>query len=258
MAQVGQFSLALAFIVALYSIVASLIGIQTRNDKLIASGRNAAIANCFAVSAAIFTLAYLFITNDFTVAYVAAHSSIDLPLHFKISSVWGGQEGSLLFWGWLLTVYSALCVFQNRNKHRSMMPYVTAVLMGTSLFFTAMHLFVVNPFKLGGVQLAGRRAPPVSSGGWRRPESAVAGHVDGDPSAYALYGAGRFRHPLCFLHCGIDHQATRRYLDPHHPAMDDDRLGNSSPSASCWAANGPITNWDGADSGPGIRWKMRH
>ena len=83
------------------------------------------------------------------------HSSIDLPLHFKISSVWGGQEGSLLFWAWILTVYSALVIIQNRNKHRAMMPYVTAVLTGTSLFFTAMHLFVANPFKLGGIQMPG-------------------------------------------------------------------------------------------------------
>jgi len=155
MAQVGQFALALAFIVTLYSIVASVIGIRNRNDKLIASGRNAAIANCAAISTAVAVLGYLFVTNDFSVAYIAGHSSIDLPLHFKISSIWGGQEGSLLFWGWILTVYAALCIFQNRKKHLSMMPYVTAILMGTSLFFTAMHLFVVNPFKLGGVQLPG-------------------------------------------------------------------------------------------------------
>ena len=155
MAQLGQFSLAIAFIVAIYAIVASLIGIRAHNEKLITSGRNAAICNCIAISTAIFTLGYLFLTNDFSVAYVAAHSSIDLPLHFKISSVWGGQEGSLLFWSWILTVYSALVIVQNRNKHRAMMPYVTSVLMGTSLFFTAMHLFVVNPFKLGGIQMPG-------------------------------------------------------------------------------------------------------
>jgi len=153
MAQLGQFALAIAFIVAIYTIVASLIGIRTRNDKLIASGRNAAICNTIAISTAIFSLGYLFLTNDFSVAYVAAHSSIDLPLHFKISSVWGGQEGSLLFWSWILTVYSALVIFQNRNKHRSMMPYVTSVLTATSLFFTAMHLFVVNPFKVGAIQM---------------------------------------------------------------------------------------------------------
>jgi cytochrome c-type biogenesis protein CcmF len=155
MAQLGQFALAISFIVAIYAIVASLVGIRARNDKLIASGRNAAICNCIAISTAIFALGYLFLTNDFSVAYVAAHSSIDLPLHFKISSVWGGQEGSLLFWSWILTVYSALVILQNRNKHRSMMPYVTSVLMGTSLFFTAMHLFVANPFRLGGIQMPG-------------------------------------------------------------------------------------------------------
>jgi len=155
MAQLGQFALAIAFIVAIYAIVASLIGIRSRNDKLIASGRNAAICNFIAISTAIFSLGYLFLTDDFSVAYVAAHSSVDLPLHFKISSVWGGQEGSLLFWGWILTVYSALVIVQNRNKHRSMMPYVTSVLTATSLFFTAMHLFVVNPFKIGAIQMPG-------------------------------------------------------------------------------------------------------
>jgi len=155
MAQFGQFALAIAFIVAIYAIVASVIGIRSRNDKLIASGRNAAICNCIAISTAIFSLGYLFLTDDFSVAYVAAHSSIDLPLHFKISSVWGGQEGSLLFWSWILTVYSALVIFQNRDKHRSMMPYVTSVLTATSLFFTAMHLFVVNPFKIGAIQMPG-------------------------------------------------------------------------------------------------------
>jgi cytochrome c-type biogenesis protein CcmF len=151
-AQIGQFALALAFVVTIYAIAASLIGIRARNDKLIVSGRNAAFGAFASLSVAIGSLGYLFLTNDFSVAYIAAHSSVDLPLHFKISSIWGGQEGSLLFWGWLLSIYTALVVFQNRRKHTAMMPYVTAVLMGTSLFFTSLHLFVVNPFKLSGIQ----------------------------------------------------------------------------------------------------------
>ncbi len=146
MAQTGQFALALAFIVTIYSIVASLLGIRLKNDKLIASGRNAAVGAFVCVTAAILALGYLFIVSDFSVNYVAEHSNRDLPLYFKISAIWGGQEGSLLFWGWLLTVYSALVIAQNWRKHTAMMPYVTAVLMGTSLFFTAMHVFVVNPF----------------------------------------------------------------------------------------------------------------
>jgi len=152
MAQVGQFALALAFVVTVYSIAASLIGIRLKNDKLIASGRNAAVATFVCITLSIAALGYLFVVSDFSVAYIAGHSNRDLPVYFKIASIWGGQEGSLLFWGWLLTLYSALVVIQNWRKHSSMMPYVTAVLMTTSLFFTAMHLFVVNPFTLTGVQ----------------------------------------------------------------------------------------------------------
>jgi cytochrome c-type biogenesis protein CcmF len=151
-AQIGQFALTLAFVVTIYAIVASLIGIRSQNDKLIASGRNAAIGTFAALTIAIGSLVFLILTDDFSVAYVAAHSSLDLPLHFKISALWGGQEGSLMFWGWLLSVYATLCVYQNRRRHMAMMPYVTAVLMGTSLFFTGLHLFVANPFTLGGVQ----------------------------------------------------------------------------------------------------------
>jgi cytochrome c-type biogenesis protein CcmF len=166
MAQLGQFALALAFVVTAYSIVASLIGIRVKNDKLIASGRNAAIGTFVCITTAITCLAYLFIVSDFSITYVAEHSNRDLPVYFKISALWGGQEGSLLFWGWLLTVYSALVLIQNRRKHTAMMPYVTAVLMGTSIFFTMMHLFVVNPFaQVVALQADGTRMPLVPADG---------------------------------------------------------------------------------------------
>src|SRR3989304_4259547 len=127
MAQLGQFALALGFAVTVYSIVSSLIGIRLKHDKLIASGRNAALGTCVCVTTAMACLTYLFISSDFSINYVAQHSNRDLPLYFKISSIWGGQEGSLLFWGWLLTVYTALVLAVNWRKHTSMMPYVTAV-----------------------------------------------------------------------------------------------------------------------------------
>src|SRR5580765_6917568 len=168
MGQVGQFALALAFVVTIYSIAASLLGIRIKNDKLIASGRNAAVAVFVLISTAIGTLAYLFLSSDYSYAYVAEHSNRDLPNYFKISSIWGGQEGSLLFWGWLLTIYTALVVIQNRKRHMSMMPYVTSVLMGTSLFFTSMHLFVANPFQMNaakiGTQVVGLFTPADGQG----------------------------------------------------------------------------------------------
>src|SRR3989441_1310933 len=146
MAQIGQFALALAWVVTAYSIVASLLGIRLKHDKLIASGRNAALGTTVCITIAIACLGYLFAVSDFSIKYIAAHSNRDLPVYFKISSIWGGQEGSLLFWGWLLTIYAALVTIQNWRKHSAMTPYVTGVLMTTSLFFTSMHLFAANPF----------------------------------------------------------------------------------------------------------------
>jgi cytochrome c-type biogenesis protein CcmF len=145
-AQIGQFALALAWVVTAYSVVASLLGIRLKNDNLIASGRNAALGVFASITTAIVCLGYLFAISDFSIKYIASHSNRDLPIYFKVSSIWGGQEGSLLFWGWLLTLYTALVIFQNWRKHSSIMPYVTAVLMTTSLFFTTLHLFAVNPF----------------------------------------------------------------------------------------------------------------
>jgi cytochrome c-type biogenesis protein CcmF len=145
-AQIGQFALALAWVVTAYSVLSSLLGIRLKNDKLIASGRNAALGTAASITTAIVCLGYLFAVSDFSIKYIAAHSNRDLPIYFKVSSIWGGQEGSLLFWGWLLTVYTALVTIQNWRKHSAMMPYVTAVLMATSLFFTTLLLFAVNPF----------------------------------------------------------------------------------------------------------------
>src|ERR1044072_2567323 len=140
-AKIGPFALARAWVVAAYSVVASLIGIRLKHDKLIASGRNAALGVAVCVTTAFVCLGYLFAVSDFSIKYIAAHSNRDLPIYFKMSSIWGGQEGSLLFWGWLLVVYTSLVTIQNWRKHSAMMPYVTAVLMTTSLFLTSMHLF---------------------------------------------------------------------------------------------------------------------
>src|SRR5436190_23162795 len=111
-AQLGQFALALAWVVTAYSVIASLLGIRLKHDKLIASGRNAAIGAAICVTTSIACLGYLFAVSDFSIKYIASHSNRDLPIYFKLSSIWGGQEGSLLFWGWLLSVYTSLVVVQ--------------------------------------------------------------------------------------------------------------------------------------------------
>jgi cytochrome c-type biogenesis protein CcmF len=65
----------------------------------------------------------------FRLSYVAGHSSISMPRIYKFTAWWGGQEGSLLLWTWILSCYAAFAVYSNRKKFRDMMPYVTATLM---------------------------------------------------------------------------------------------------------------------------------
>jgi cytochrome c-type biogenesis protein CcmF len=72
---------------------------------------------------------------------------------YKFTAWWGGQEGSLLLWSWLLATYSAVVVFMNRRKFGDMMPWVTSVLMATETFFLMLIAFVLSPF---GVLEAGR------------------------------------------------------------------------------------------------------
>src|SRR5215471_3808912 len=90
-------------------------------------------------------LVYSLIAGDFRLAYVAEHSNRTMPSIYKFTAWWGGQEGSLLLWSWLLATYSCVVVFQNRRKFRDMMPYVTAILMTVETFFLTLISFPEAP-----------------------------------------------------------------------------------------------------------------
>ena len=88
-----------------------------------------------------------FLTNDFSLQYVAAYSNIDLDTFYKISSFWGGQKGSLLFWTLLLTTYMMVVHVQNRKQNVRLVPIALAVMMVITLFFLVLLNFSTNPFE---------------------------------------------------------------------------------------------------------------
>ncbi|MFB3825196.1 MAG: heme lyase CcmF/NrfE family subunit [Bryobacteraceae bacterium] len=148
MENLGSLAVLLAFSIAVYAVIGSVLGRLKRKPLLVMSAERAVYAMWFLVSAASFILVFALITGDFRMAYVAAHSNRAMPLLYKVAAWWGGQEGSLLFWSWLLATYSAVVVFTNRRRHRQIMPWVTAVLMTVQAFFLLMNNFVVNPFRV--------------------------------------------------------------------------------------------------------------
>jgi len=144
----GSYALLLAFAFAAYAIVGGIGAIITRRPLLIKSARNAGFAVCALVWMGMASLVYLFFTNNFAVAYVAQHSNRDLPAFYKVSAVWSGQEGSLLFWSFLLSIYVFSVLFAYRGKHPELMPYVGVVVAGVQIFFLTLNVFVENPFQV--------------------------------------------------------------------------------------------------------------
>jgi cytochrome c-type biogenesis protein CcmF len=144
----GSYALLLAFALAIYAVVGGIAAIITRRPLLIKSARNAGFALCVLIWLGMASLLYLFLTNNFAIAYVAEHSSRDLPTFFKFSAIWSGQEGSLLFWSFLLSIYVFSVLFAYRGKHPELMPYVGVVLAGVQGFFLILNNFVASPFKI--------------------------------------------------------------------------------------------------------------
>jgi len=152
----GSFSLLLAFLAAVYAIGAGIAGIVTRKTLLTKSARNAGMAVFVLVTLAVACLEYYFFTDNFSMAYVAAHSNRALPFYYKFAALWAGQEGSLLLWTWLLSTYAFFALFVNRNKHPELMPYVGVVLAGVQTFFLTLNNFVASPFAvLAGADSSG-------------------------------------------------------------------------------------------------------
>ena len=143
----GSFALLLALVCAAYAFVGGIAAIRTRHPLLVKSTRQAGMATCCLIFLATFSLEYLFFSDNFSVAYVVSHSNRDLSTFYKIAALWSGQEGSLLFWSFLLSIYVFSVLVAYRNKNGELMPYVGVVLAGVQIFFLTLNNFVASPFK---------------------------------------------------------------------------------------------------------------
>src|SRR5690348_18173725 len=108
------------------------------------------MAVCVLVALAVATLEYFLQTDNFSLAYVAAHSNTALPWYYKLAALWSGQEGSLLWWTFLLSIYVFFALFLNRKRHPELMPYVGVILAGVQIFFLTLNNFIESPFRILG------------------------------------------------------------------------------------------------------------
>jgi cytochrome c-type biogenesis protein CcmF len=159
MENLGALSLILAFCFSLYAIFGSVVGKWKQRPFLVKSAERAVLAQWALQTTAAGLLVYALMTCDFRLSYVASHVNTAMPTLYKFTAWWGGQEGSLLLWSWILACYSALVVWQNRRKFREMMPWVTATLMVTQAFFLLLIVYPLSPFEVLAVGKEIRAVP---------------------------------------------------------------------------------------------------
>src|SRR5918993_4231285 len=91
-------------------------------------------------------IVYAFVAGDYSIRYVQRYSDSVQPLFYKITSYWGGLDGSVMFWVFLLSLFGALAVKVNRESQRELIPYVVAVTAMVEMFFLFMMVIHKNPF----------------------------------------------------------------------------------------------------------------
>src|SRR5215468_4684832 len=149
--------------------------------RLLESARRGAYATAGLVALGVLVLAYAFVTHDFRIRYVTRYSDRSMPTGYLIASLWGGQDGSLLWWLFLLSCYTTACVFWLRGKYRHLQPYVIATLMAIFGFFVVLMLFAANPFEatVAGARPDGEGLNPLLQNYWMiiHPPSLYTGFV---------------------------------------------------------------------------------
>ena len=144
--ELGQFALSLALTLALVQGILPIVGAARGNTVWMGMARPVAQGQFVFVAIAFGCLTYAFVTNDFSVAYVATNSNSMLPLHYRIAGVWGGHEGSLLLWTLMLGVWTVAVTVFSRHLPQDMVARVIGVMGLVSVGFLTFMLFTSNPF----------------------------------------------------------------------------------------------------------------
>ncbi|AJE07042.1 heme lyase CcmF/NrfE family subunit [Mannheimia haemolytica] len=145
-AELGNYTLALALAISILLAVLPLWGAEKQNSTLIALARPMTWAMFLALTVSFGSLFYLFAVNDFTVQYVVNNSNSRLPLQYRLSAVWGAHEGSLLLWVWLLSLWSVGVATFTRKMPEDAVARVLGLMGVIGIGFLMFVIFTSNPF----------------------------------------------------------------------------------------------------------------
>jgi cytochrome c-type biogenesis protein CcmF len=145
-ANLGYGALVITFLVALYGIGAAYFGARKNDPAWIESGRHAMLLTWPLLTVTALCIIYLLVTNQYEVAYVANVTSNSMPFYLKVTALWGGQSGSLVFWSWLMAAFASAVTLRKWDRDREFLPWVVIVALVTLAFFLGLIIFFENPF----------------------------------------------------------------------------------------------------------------
>ncbi|MEZ5440279.1 MAG: heme lyase CcmF/NrfE family subunit [Lysobacterales bacterium] len=177
--ELGQWCMVLALLLAGIQAIVPMAGSYLGDEALMRSARPLAYGQCLFLLLAFLLLAQSFVAQDFSVAYVAQNSNLDLPVAYRISAVWGAHEGSLLLWTLILSLWTVAVAVFSRGLPLSFISRVLAVLGLVSVGFLILTIFASNPFL--------RHLPPLADGNDLNPLLQDPGLIIHPPMLYVGY-----------------------------------------------------------------------
>lgn len=208
--EIGHFAVVISFVLSVIGIIAPIVGLKTRRPEWVRVGRQTITINFFLLSIGMAVLIYSYLQDDFSVNYIMATSNSKLPLFYKVAALWGGHEGSLLLWVWILTTYSTIAVWLHWRTQPAVMPYLISVQSVVICGFLAMIVFLSSPFeRVFPVPTDGRDLNPLLQ------DPAMVVHP---PMLYLGYVG--FSIPFAFAMAALFFRPARGGMDQGHPALD--------------------------------------
>ena len=145
-ANFGFSALVITLLVSLFGIGASIYGLKHRKPAWVDSARNAMLLIFPLLTLSALSIIYLLATEHYEVEYVANVTSSTMPMYLKVTALWGGQAGSLVFWSWLMSAFASAVTLRKWDRDREFLPWVIIVSLVTLAFFLSLSLFFENPF----------------------------------------------------------------------------------------------------------------
>src|SRR5512139_1689681 len=142
----GLIALVIAALVAIYAFVMAILGGTQQRPDYVESARPAAVVVMPLLTLTCLTIIYANLVGDYSLEYTYRVSNSTTPTFLRITALWGGQNGSILFWNWLMSLYIFFVFLRPWKSNRDLLPWVIAVSIGTQAFFILLTIFFANPF----------------------------------------------------------------------------------------------------------------